>query len=326
MKIYNVMIGSETEYDSDAVYCYDDEYGTFIKDKMTDQRIKLAKNVTRPSSDNFNSWSANINVNGFESSLSYICSEFIHPFDDAFNTLSIGLNNRNMNPIIVKDDKYNVNGDDNILYITIDIENGRYDMVDYFTKNRIFQTYHTRKKYGCAVQFKSSTNNEDDNRIISAYLWDNVNKKFIGINIREGSNNQLMFNVFNVTDTHPRYNSLTAIRMKRTVSRFKLKLDTSDIPTIACVCNTYDFDRNKLRELLKKSHIRNPKVVYIGGDERSFDSSISYMKKLFTDNKIRAVTLFGDTRIPFDIFSELKISHVFTYNAEKDFIRCIKSN
>lgn len=344
MRIFNLLIGdSSIENLLDTTNLDDkfdfglntDKYGNrFIENTFLRQKIRIDKNIEY--SDNMDTI-VPMSKDYVYDSLNNKSIKYSYVTYDSFlpgEALKLVLNNKNMNPMILKNRDPDGKTYD-MLYLTIE---NNYQLLDYTTDFKIFQTFHKKNEfYGCAIYFDPDRIKSDDNNI-----------PIISLTIKDKRTDDIMhINVCNIIDAMDEYDVVNRLGLiitdgsseselndnpyqrKGLGNRFKLRLNPYILATVGCVVDKNNIAEKEFNDILKKSKIKNQTIVYLESDkmndEHYRETIINLMKASFTDNKIRAITLFGVT-LDSEIFKTLKMIYAFKYFPDKKMIRCIRSN
>lgn len=341
MRIFNLLIGdSNIENLLDTTNLDDkfdfglntDKYGNrFIENTFLRQKIRIDKNIQY--SDNIDTITPMSKDCVYDSSnngsikYSYVTYDSFLPGE----ALKLVLNNKNMNPMFLKNRDPDGKTYD-MLYLTIE---NNFQLLDYTTDFKIFQTFHKKNEfYGCAIYFDPTKTTESDNYvpIVSLTIKDKRTDAIIHINICNTNDEYDATNRSGLIITHNSSDSDVneeTYQRRGLGNRFKLRLNPYVLATIGCVVDKSNISEEEFNNILKKSKIKNQTVIYLESDkmndEHYRETIVNLMKASFTENKIRAITLFGVT-LDSEIFKTLKMIYAFKYFPDKKMIRCIRSN
>lgn len=313
MRLFNVNVMTEkpTESkisfnDSKFIFKSDEKDNKYITNSLTGQRLRIDKYIdTNENSDNI------LDEEYEYSSVSGLYSFNSYKVLDSITT-DVVLNDKTINPLLLKS-KYKNSYE--LLYVTFD---SNYKMIEYSIESydRIISSYHKKDFYGCAIYFNRDMHNKNETTaVLKATLYNSDKKCLIDveINIDPDSTKELNINIIN--------NKTDDVAVNKKGIRFKLKLNPHKIPSALIFINTeIDIDT------VKKSIVsKNPQFIEVNKDKFNDSDFVNEIENIIAKNHYKSATLV-DAFLPNEIIKKLKLTSVFSYDTEKETLKCVRSS
>ena len=235
-------------------------------------------------------------------------------------------NNRNMNPLLLSNNRENSEGKEQVvIYITV---SNNYSIVRFTTQHKILQTYHKTDMYqGCAVVLDSNDVTAGGN-IIRISVLNKKNNVYTDFNIffTKEDTSKILVNRKNIT------NPKVLETLKSQVEKFKnrymgFKILTKPNELLTSTYITSEKFKDDVVNATK--NIKNPKIIVVNPEQlettESVQSVMDMLRTEFDGGKIKAITQCG-VNLPLDMLRQLKLLYVFNYDVKNNVLSCRKSN